>query len=144
MSRVLIVDDNVRKKVKDLIELATAQPYSLEQLKELAKGFDPGKPETRPEKDKRINIDFTMDIPMGYVVTYTHEHQPDGLYRHLSVSVPAEKAYPNPAAVQEIMKLFGFVGKFTMFGGKAGGLFVWDEAYQQGFHAINVMERVKA
>lgn len=130
--RALIIDDQTREKIKHLKALAALNPYTLEQIKAMAAGFDPQDPKTR---EKRINEDFTIGIPVGYVVTYTHEWQPVGLCRHLSVSVPKAKAYPNPAAIQEIMTLFGFKNALTE-------TFVWEEKYAAGFSAVNVLEEI--
>lgn len=106
MMRPLLLDDpEVLATIKQLIEKAAARPTPYAEAKRLAEKKAQGM-DINP-----MNDDLTMTIPVGYRVTYTHEHQREDLVcRHISVS--AENAAPNkgpsPQAVVEILKMFGF------------------------------------
>lgn len=77
--------------------------------------------------------DFTFDVPMGFTVIYTHEAQPRGLFRHMSMSVHLDNRVPNPLAVQMVMDEMGFVNKLAE-------CIWWEEAVGTGKTAINVVE----
>lgn len=106
MSSVLILNDpEVMAAIKQLIEKAAARPTSFRDAKRLADKKAQGMVENP------MNDDLTMTIPVGYRVTYTHEYQREDLIcRHISVSVEnaRPKTGPNPHAVIEILKMFGF------------------------------------
>jgi hypothetical protein len=56
---------------------------------------------------------FTIDIPMGYAVTYTIETgHPAGPCRHMSMSVTTPSRMPSPEAVNLIAEYLGFVGGY--------------------------------
>ena len=137
-NRALIIGQDELAHIAALKDLAASQPVTLTAMRVLAKGFDPADPASKKGKP-RLPQGFTMEIPMGYTATYTVEEQPMGLCRHLSVSVPNEKM-PNPAAVQEIMSLFGFE---TVLGTKMKtSTAIWEEKYAPGFNAINILEKL--
>lgn len=107
MVRALLLDDpKLLAAIKQLIEKAAARPTSYRDAQILA-----GKKATGMNINP-MNDDLTMTIPDGYRVTYTHEYQREDLVcRHISVSVEdgAPNTGPNPVAVIEILKMFGFV-----------------------------------
>lgn len=106
--RPLLIDEGVRAKITKLVELAASQPMPLDQVRKMAEKRSNGMM-TNP-----LNDDLTIDIPEGWRVTYTHEHQRnDVVCRHLSVSVSnARKGFgPNPAAVAVLLEEFGFKNK---------------------------------
>lgn len=135
MMRVLAIGPDEQKAIEALVAKATATPIPLEIIQELAKGFDPADVSTRRTAEgKYLPSEFTIDIPDGYRVTYTHEMQPGGLCRHLSVSVSSEKL-PSGAAVMMLMSDFGFRGPIEMCA-------TWLEEYAAGFQAVNIVELV--
>jgi hypothetical protein len=79
---------------------AEADPVPLARVIELSKAT---------ESPDDLNMDKTVMVPFGYVVTYTHEEQPRGLFRHLSVSVKGQKL-PSKESVIFVMEVLGFAG----------------------------------
>lgn len=96
----LIIDDAVREELRTVVARAAADPVSLEQLHALVAG------ELLPEEVSRGK---SLGIPAGFHVVYTHEHQANGVLRHLSVSIDLPGRVPHPAAVQMIMEEIGFI-----------------------------------
>jgi hypothetical protein len=127
-----VIGADERAKIEELIALAQAEPITLAELEDWSKGFDPENPRSRDGK-RTLPLKFTIDLPVGFTVTYTHEQQPPGLARHLSVSVEGGKL-PNIVAVDMILKEFGF--RQTV----ATADRVWPENYGAGLTAINVLE----
>jgi hypothetical protein len=76
--------------------------------------------------------EYVVNIFQGYRVAYSIEEQPCGWCHHLSVSVDGAK-YPNPVAVQEIVRAFGM-------GEMAEAISIWQE---EQVKAINVLVRTK-
>lgn len=52
---------------------------------------------------------FVANLNGGYKAVFSFTEADNGLYRHLSVSVPGAKL-PNPIAVYAIAEMFGFTG----------------------------------
>ena len=96
----LVIDPAVRERMREILALAELRPIPLE----LTKALVDGKP--MPEG---LYDDFTMQVPMGFTVIYTHEAQPRGLFRHMSMSVHLEGRVPHPEAVRMVMQELGFV-----------------------------------
>ena len=125
----LVIDQEVQEKIKKVIKHATNNPTSLETMMKLAKG------EPAPGG---LNADFTIDIPMGFSVTYTHEEHPGSMCKHLSMSVHAKDRVPNPIAVEMILKEFGFTNSLSECL-KWGT--VWEEKFGENNQtAINIVE----
>jgi hypothetical protein len=79
---------------------------------------------------------FSIPLPVGFWVTYSHETQPQlGLCRHISVSVDAKDKGPHPAAINMILEAFG-MDPFDR-----GTSVIWQEDIDTGF-AINVVQRL--
>jgi hypothetical protein len=137
MHRVLILGEEEKEKIRALIGLAEQEPHPLTELKRLAEGFDPTDPSSR--RDRHINEKFTIDLPIGIRVTYTHEFQPIGLCRHMSISVhpPKEDRYPDIPMVTILMEAFGFMPL------NEDRTSIWLEKYQAGFGAVNVLEPIE-
>lgn len=94
--RPLIIDDNARKIIQQMINHAKANPYSLKHVKRLVEGSE------SPPGD----LDgFSCNLPVGYRVVYSIEVQPIGICHHISISVPMRM--PNPEAVELILHEFG-------------------------------------
>lgn len=96
--RALIIDDNVKKRVAEVIAFASTHVYSLADMMAISQ--------------KKMPIpgdlhEFLIDIPMGYTAVYTMEQQLDGLYHHLSISVDAPGKLPSIPSAMEICQLFG-------------------------------------
>jgi hypothetical protein len=83
---------------------------------------------------------FSLPLPHGYVVTYTHERQPDprlGVIQHISVSVDAPGKYPSTEAVEMILAAFGMAPI-------KDSLKVWPEDVEPGVGAVNIVQRLPA
>ncbi|HEY4355927.1 MAG TPA: hypothetical protein VGN16_09285 [Acidobacteriaceae bacterium] len=52
---------------------------------------------------------FVIELMGGYKAVFSFTEADNGLYRHLSVSVPGT-SLPNPIAVYAIAEMFGFTG----------------------------------
>lgn len=132
--RALLLGEAEKKQIADLVKLAHENPLTPAFIGKLSEGFDPDDPASRSNLQWVIPIEFTIDIPDGFRVTYTEEQQPMGLCRHLSVSVSGTDRIPNPVAIQMLLSLFGFerpLGDRQM---------VYPEKYASGLTAVNVIE----
>lgn len=93
-----------RAAISELIEKAERNVTPMEALERAAK-FKA----QRGGAFNAMNEANTIDLPIGFAVTYTHEQQPGAVCRHLSVSVDGRPGMgPNPHAVEQIMAEFGF------------------------------------
>lgn len=118
-----------REAIAALVEKAAARPTPLENMKRAAA-------HKRKSGDafNAMNEASTIDLPIGFAVTYTHEEQPGAVCRHMSVSVNGGPGVgPNPHAVSLLMQEFGFVNQLT-------GAFVYQDALRDGRLVINVIE----
>ena len=104
--RPLIYTPAIQDQIDKVVAYGFAHPYTLSDLFQIkghpsrAAGYDP---------QRRVNI------PVGYGVVFSVEQQPPPMNwcRHLSVSVSKRGKYPSVAAVNLIMKLFGFRHQLT-------------------------------
>lgn len=122
---VLIIDDNVRKSVKELIAYAQKHPvdlrnYTPESIKEITPIGD--------------NPNHVLYVYKDLRVVYSEELQPSGRYRHISMSIK-EGRVPTPQAAQEVCKLFNF-GELSR-----DKQTVW---FEKGpITAINIVEKIE-
>ena len=126
--RPLVIDDEVKAKIRDLREKAAAEPISLETMKQRAADYAEGKP-------LQEFSDYAIEIPEGFLVVYTVEHHEPGPVRHLSVSIETydpEKG-PNLEAVKMLMEEFGFILPL-------GQNLMYLEPAPDGGLAVNVVE----
>lgn len=104
MTRALIIGDTERAAVTALIAKAAGSVTPLATVERLAEWKDRTGAVVNPLHDE-----FTIALPVGFRVTYTHEQQKQCVCRHMSVSIDAPPpAAPSPAAVNELLALFGF------------------------------------
>jgi hypothetical protein len=88
-----MIDDEAKKRVAEVLEFARGNLYR------------PGKSENVPGDDSRHVVYFFL----GFRAVFSFTEGPDGLYRHLTVSVDNGK-YPSPLAAFMIADAFGFTG----------------------------------
>jgi len=136
MARALVIGPVACERIAALLRRAAAEPVAHETLEALVAG------DLVPAEDH--NARFTIEIPEGFRVTFTFEHQPGGLCRHMSVSVTnARGRLPHPAVVAALMREFGFhadgLGPEPAPGRALGWL---EETLGTGGSAINVVEPV--
>lgn len=93
---------------------------------------------------KRLHMDQmnnqTVEIPFGFLVTYSIEKQPMGLCRHMSMSSPREGRLPAIEAVQWICSALGFTGRI---GDGTHKIWIEDltrDAQQTRANAVNVVQ----
>jgi hypothetical protein len=138
--RVLIINEEIRAEIRASITRARKVPVTVEVLKRLAMPFE--------GKDELLLADRSPDfsrpptqqvlIPNGYRASISFEEQPDGLCKHLSVSVDdAPGMFPNEPAVRMIAEEFGLHG---MQNEDWGGAKLWIEEWESGCFAINLVQ----
>jgi hypothetical protein len=100
--RTLLIGDDETRKIAAVIALAKLHPFDLATLAaaSIAKGDD--------LRRWKVRLDpFTIPLPEGFLVTYTHERHEIGLCAHINISVDALGMIPHPLAVAAICKQFG-------------------------------------
>lgn len=129
---VLIVNDEKKQEIADKIERARRWPVPLELM---AKGAVAGNKPVIALNERKPDL---IRPPSEHVILGTYraaisfEHQPDGLYRHLSVSALRPGSVPNKFAMEEIAALFG-IDKPPLHG------HIWLEEFDPGHYAINMI-----
>lgn len=125
--RPLILDEATREIFRRMIAAAEKNRVNLGQLE----AFVAGKGTVKPLGD--LLQDQVCTLHFGYKIVFTIEEQKIGWSRHLSCSVTQDKpgVWPNPMAVEMIMKEFGF---------KCGLRDAYSVYQEPEFHAINVIE----
>ena len=126
----LVIDDDVRAEIARIAKNAEANPTPLETMEKLASGDSaPG----------GLNKEFTIWIPVGFSVTYTHEVQPGNVVcRHMSMSAGDNNKVPHPEAFKMMMELFGFVNTLDDLIEMGS---IWEEAFSgDTCLAINAVE----
>lgn len=127
--RPLVIDSAAEQRINALVAHATKNPLTVLELKEIIAGKRPA------PGDDSANV-ITLDF--GFKVVFTLEDHPQKKrlplrMRHLSVSVDRVGALPNMAVMAELLKRFGFSGKFSNHR-------VWTEDVPGGTKALNVVE----
>jgi len=74
-----------------------------------------------------------IDTKEGYRIVYSHEEQPKGICRHLSISWIND--IPDKNIVEQVCKNFGFVNHLSK-------CIVWPEKFGNSRIAINVVEPI--
>ena len=132
---VLLMDKAVRNQIQELVVKATATP------------IDPDESQHRAKQNlaeyKQWLWEYTIDIPMDFRVTFTHEKQPIGLCRHIAISVSDK--LPNPYIVIEICKEFGMGDLQFLVNQKENNsaiMKIWLEKFDNGMSTVNILQLV--
>lgn len=125
--RPLVIDDKIRADIRRVIEYAEGHLVSTAQVVRAV---------GNPGLAVGYNEAHCCVVPLGYRCVYSVEKQPDGNYRHLSISVLGDGTAPSPTAVEALMTEFGFCG------GLRGVEMIWTEDIGNYKKAINLLERV--
>lgn len=133
MLELLLLDDDVQKKIKTLIEYADNHVVSYDKMVELQE-----KTELEEAIDDAIgnNPNHSIELPMGHRVAYSIEVHPIGECRHISVSVDNKE--PDLDNLRLILDFFGF--KTNLEDGKC---YAYVESYtvdSREYSAVNVVE----
>lgn len=130
MTYPLMIDNQARAIIFAARQTAEHNVLAYAEMERRAKAADQG------ETVGLLNADFTVQIPVSYTATYTHEeHVPGVLFRHLSVAIMGGQPErgPHPAVMREIMAEFKFQNDLENVEG-------WLETLSDGRLAINVLE----
>lgn len=100
--RPLIIDDNIRGKLRGLVEYAEGQVLDMDDLLDTYNG------ERFPVGDDE---NYVVHIPVGYRVVYSVELQPVGRIGHLSVSIDNVGKLASVESVKMIINEMGLGGK---------------------------------
>jgi hypothetical protein len=142
MARALIIGEVEKQRIAAIVELAKKHPFNPAEAQGLTgKALTIWKMKLQP---------FTLDIPIGYLVTYTQEAQPPGLCHHISISVDTDGKVPHPTAVAMICEEFGLkdIAEAVMASGsdrlkRSNQLVaVYPEEYETGRISVNLVARV--
>lgn len=126
MSRALIIGAAQKDKIKNLVDYAEKNIFSMDDLLDTV----------NKEMESAGDMDgFSIDLPVGFKVVYSIEQQPAGKVRHLSVSVDTPGRCPSPESIQVIMDEIGF--KNTLLKCKVGM-----EKIGENHEAVNVLELI--
>lgn len=128
----LIIGETQRKQIAELRAIATANPMNAQASLNVAN--------RDMEAYRDMMSTLTLELPIGYVVTYTHEIQPNapppGLCHHISISVTRPRKMPGTAAVEMILEEFGM----RRMEGSDG---LWIEDIDPVTKAINIVQTVQ-
>ncbi len=99
---VLIIGENERDKIAEVIKHAEENIVSLDDIKKTMGGKVP------PVGDDE---NFIVHLHLGHRIVYSIEEQKKGLVKHLSVSVRINSIYKTPTihAVARIIEEFKFI-----------------------------------
>ena len=126
MTRALIIGDEQKQAAERVCAWAEEHRFTLAMLQEIIGGMPP------PVGD---DPQFAVHFPVGFRVVFSIDEMlhNKGWVRHISVSVDGTK-WPHPAAVEEIMPLFGFRSGLA-------DCYIYQEGETHMMHAINVVEK---
>lgn len=144
---VLMISPEIQTAIKAAVEKARENPLPLKDVLKLQATIDQSSTVVTNEKrEKAVALlkdeifsrrNVFVEIPVGFLAAISFEQQPDGLTRHLSVSVEREGKLPSPQAVKMIAEEFGF--QFNrMLPGR-----LWIEEFEPGKRAVNLVELVR-
>lgn len=103
MLELLIMDDEVQKEIKKLINYAENHVVSYERMVEMHEKTQRGEPIDGVVGD---NPNHAIELPLGFRVAFSFEVHPIGECRHISVSVNDEQ--PSYHDLLLVLDYFGF------------------------------------
>lgn len=124
----LLIGHEEDVKIAELVAFATANPLDPARVIALA---DENLDGVRDLMDM-----YSIELPVGYHLTYSRENQPCGLCHHLSVSVERENQMPHPEAVEMILQAFGMEPVMQ-------SISIWLEPVDDTTQAINLLQLVE-
>jgi hypothetical protein len=127
----LLIGEPERQKIAELIAVAAAGVMSPQRA------LDAANEDLAGYRDMMGRM-LSIELPVGYYVTYSHERQPSGLCHHISVSVDRPGKMPSVEAVNMILEAFGMQPVLKAVPGKR----VWIEDVEPGQKAINIVQPV--
>jgi hypothetical protein len=140
MSGVLIINDEARKQIAQAIEKARARPTPWVAPLAVATDTPTLTLAERPKGTSQLRQEYpSQHLMLGtYHAAISFEHQPAGLFRHMSVSSRMRGKVPGLEVIQMLVEEFGFSGWPLQRPGR-----VWMEEFEFKRHAVNVIELEK-
>lgn len=137
MSGVLIINEEARQQIAQAIAKARSRPTPW--FAPLASASDTLTLtlEERPPGTDQLRQEYpSQHLMLGtYHVAVSFEHQPAGLFRHLSVSSHSRGKVPGLEVIAMLVEEFGFSGWPLKRASR-----IWMEEYERKRHAVNVIE----
>lgn len=127
MSRLLIIGETEKQK------LAALKKHAEENVLTFDDVLDSYNKQKEPVGN---SPEFRCVIPDDFTVVFSHELQPSGQIRHLSVSCPGEGRVPSIPAMKIIMHELGYKSPLEE-------CYIYLEEYEVRNNAVNVIEFVK-
>ena len=136
MRGLLLIGPAQQRALADLTARAAASPTPYATMKALAEKHAQADVKGRWTLAK-MNRGLTVELPVGYTVTLTHEeHQPGVMCRHVSVGLRARQGRgPTPEAVNLLLAALGFTARCGVV-----ECIVWLETLEDSTFAVNVVE----
>jgi hypothetical protein len=133
MSRILVIDDISKKRIESLITIARKNVIPMDQVVRQTPVVD-GEVLTQSDLESVDRpVASGIDIPYGFHVCFSIEHQPAGMVHHISVSIDTPGKCPSEAAVFMLAQEFGMEAPFDR---------IWLEEFEPGQHAVNIIKIV--
>jgi hypothetical protein len=121
----LIIGDQERAVIAELKAFASANLFDARAAIEAATSNE--------AVYREMMRSLSITLPVAYVVTFSHERQPFGIARHISISLDVPNKMPGVAAVEFILREFGMKPLAESAG-------VWVEDVSPGLRAVNVVQ----
>lgn len=126
------LDEAALAALRALCEMAAADPITRSEMLGAHERLQAGIA-TVAERNRRQ----TITLPIGYTLTLTHEWQPMGMCRHVSIAPATPDAIPGHEAIALVTRHLDFMPQNTWIEGMADGNSAWnaiqviDEPIQQ-------------
>lgn len=134
---ILIIDEAGQAAITAALERARENAIPWEKLKEGGGTYK--KVVTLADRNPNFKKPESEHIMLGtYRASISFEHQPSGLYRHLSVSSRNAGRVPGLEVMKMVAEEFGF----RNFPPRPDEGQVWLEEFDKGHHAVNALELV--
>lgn len=123
--RALTLGDEQKARIETLKAYAAQYPIPLIMVEGRAKAWRDSR--QRP----RDWLEYRIEIPEDYLITYTIEEHPPCRVRHLEVGIDAEGRLPPKEACQLLLDLFGFKCAFD-------DLLRWLDSKPGRYHRLSI------
>ncbi|KRR21381.1 hypothetical protein CQ14_06945 [Bradyrhizobium lablabi] len=136
---VLVIRPDEEAQIAEAVEKARQNPIPWKALESIAdksdtNSLDLGERASGVEAVRRQYP--SQHLALGtYRVALSFEQQPDGLFRHLSISSANRGKVPGLEVLTTVLGAFGFTGWPLRRPHR-----IWMEEFEPGHHAVNVVE----
>ncbi len=140
--QVLLIGPEQQEIIDGLVERARLNPISLDDMRNAANAQG----EALMRWKRRLN-DYTTELPVGYLVTYTREQQAPGLCHHISISIDTPGMIATSETIAMICTAFQMDEVATVLSDPSKAknviLGMWPEEYPSGRVAVNIVALVR-